>query len=281
VIGSNTLNSKIPLRFFTVTFLWSWFFWLAPSVLSKMRVPEINAVMSIIGHYLGIIAAFGPAIGAFISLRSTEGAGAIKKYIKSFLSLNFGWKVWASIFLVIGGSAFLAWIIPEFLGENRPPQYLQSISIFPLFFIIMVFLGGGQEEIGWRGYIVPYLENRFGLIIGSLIFGVIWAIWHIPLWFIPGTNQIYMNYFAFLLGCIGLSYFFSWVVEASGRRRLSGLVVHGAMNAFMALFPPINPGINTIQTRFWISQIMIFIVGIIVVSVRTVKNRPYIKKFSG
>ena len=73
----------------------------------------------------------------------------------------------------------------------------------------MVFAGGGQEEIGWRGYIMPRLENRFGLVYGSIILGIIWAVWHIPLWFMRGTNQIYMNFFAFMLGCIRLSFFFS------------------------------------------------------------------------
>lgn len=264
--------AKVPIRFFVITFLWSWFFWTAPSLFSKMGIPEISAVMSVIGSYLGIIAAFGPLAGAFISLRSMEGKGAVKKYLKSFLSFNFGWKVWVSIFLVIGGFSFLAWIIPEFFGASRPPQYLTNFYVFPLFFLLMVFLGGGQEEIGWRGYILHYLEKRYGLINGSLILGIIWAIWHIPLWFIPGTNQIYMNFFAFMLGCIGLSYFFSWVIEASGKRLLSGLVVHGAMNAFMALFPPIIRESNVIQVRFWLSQIMIFIIGVIVVIARTVKK---------
>ena len=57
----------------------------------------------------------------------------------------------------------------------------------------MVFLGGGQEEIGWRGYILPFLENKFGRWLGSGILGLIWAFWHLPLWFIPGTNQTYGN----------------------------------------------------------------------------------------
>ena len=53
----------------------------------------------------------------------------------------------------------------------------------------MIFLGGGQEELGWRGYILDRLEERLGPWLGNLVLAVIWAVWHVPLIFIPGTSQ--------------------------------------------------------------------------------------------
>ena len=231
------MENKIPVRFFVVTFIFSWLLWTVAIILSRGNSQDVIYTSSGIVMPLMFFGAFGPAVGAFVSLRSIEGKGAIKKYCKKFLSLNFGWKVWLFMVLILGGSYFISWIIPELFGEKRIPSFLPNLYVFPIYLLLMIFFGGGQEEIGCRGYILPYLEKKYGLIIGSLILGIVWAIWHIPLWFISGTSQAYMNFIAFAFMTIGYSYIFSWVREASGNRLLSGLIVHGMANGFVAIFP--------------------------------------------
>jgi len=266
------MEKKIPLRFFFITFLWSWGVEIPCVILVKTGImPEVSPLYSIMQMPIAFLAIMGPAIGAFVSLYSIEGKGAIKNHLKKFLSLNFGLKVWVSVFLISGISTFLSWIIPEFFGEARIPTMLQNIYLFPLFLLLNSFILGGQEEIGWRGYILPYLENRFGLIVGSLILGTVWAVWHIPLWFIPGTSQTYMNFFAFLLSSIGVSYFLSWVKETSGNRLLSCLFAHGTINSFAVLFPVFVTDNDSTQVRFWIFCILKFIIGIIIVIARVKK----------
>jgi len=267
---------KIPIRFFIVTFLWTWFFWIIPSFLNRLGLfPENNDLLSNLNLIFKIIGIFGPAIGALVSLYTLNGKNSIKIFFKSFLSLNFGWKVWLAIIPLLGFSFFIIWIIPELFGLERITSILPNFYIFPLYLFLMVIVGGGQEEIGWRGYILPILEKRFGLIIGSLILGTIWTIWHLPLFFIKGSYQEYMNFFAYLLLCIGLSYFFSWVIDASGNKLLSGVIAHGALNAFIDLFPFLIMENNSKQLRFWIYCIFMFIVGLIIVLIRSYKKRKY------
>jgi membrane protease YdiL (CAAX protease family) len=269
------MENKIPVRFFLITFLWSWLCWIPPIILNEIGIVSINNFKSSPIGVLIIFGAFGPAVGAFVSLYTIDGKGAIKRYLKSFLSLNFGWKAWLVIFLVTGLSPFIAWIVPELFGVTRFSPNLPSIYILPLYMLVIIFFGGGQEEIGWRGYILSFLEKRFGLIIGSLILGIIWAIWHIPLWFIPGANQIYMNFFGFVLMCIGGSFFYSWVIAASGKRLLSGIIVHGLANGFLEFFPLIIMDKDSKQPRFLIFCILVLIVGIITVMMRKYKTRKY------
>jgi len=263
-------KNRIPLRFFGITFLWSWLFMVPMAVFANFTDFNFNDLGTFIMPAI-IVAALGPSMGAFYSLRTIEGKGAIKQYLKSFFSLKFGWKVWVAIFLILGLSTFIAWISPEFWGESRLPMLLPNAYIFPIYWLMMVFFGGGQEEIGWRGYILPYLENKFGLFLGSLILGIVWAVWHLPLWFILGTSQSYMPFFAFMLLTIGYSFIFSWVIEASGKRLFSGLVVHGTANAFIPLFPPLIMAQNVNQTRWWIYCVIIFVIGNIIVIKRTRK----------
>ena len=267
------MENKIPLRFFGVTFLWAWLLWGIAIFIGHGSSQDFAYLSSKIAMPIMLLGAFGPAIGAFVSLRTIEGKGAIKNYCKKFLSLKFGWKVWVLMFMVLGCSYFVAWIIPEFFGNERIPSFLPNLYIFPIYLLINIFFGGGQEEIGWRGYILPYFEKKYGLIIGSLLLGVIWAIWHIPLWFIPGTTQMYMNFLAFTMMTIGYSYFFSWVREESGDRLLSGLIVHGMANGFAAIFPTLVMDENARQIRFWIYSVITLIIGIIIVLIRTCKSK--------
>ena len=269
------MENKFPIRFFILTFLWSWLFWGIAILIGSGNSQDFSEMITStsIEMPLMLIGACGPVFGAFISLRTINGKSAIKPFIKQFFSLKFGWKVWLTIFLVLGLSTFVAWIVPEFFGHNRISPYLPSVYIFPVYLLLMIFFGGGQEEIGWRGYILPFLEKRFGLIIGSLILGIVWAIWHLPLWFMPGSTQVFMNFFAFILTAIGYSYFFSWVINASGNRLFSGLIAHGTANAFIPLFPTLIMEHNVSQIRLWIYCSLIFTIGILFVIIRTVKSR--------
>ena len=270
------MENKIPVRFFLVAFLWSWLILVPIAALTRLGILEIDVNNLLIILPISFIGALGPAAGAFFSLYTINGKGAIKEYCKKFISLKFGWKAWVSMFAILGGAYFIAWIIPEFFGEDRIPAFI-PLYIFPIYILLMIFMGGGQEEIGWRGYILPFLEKKYGLLVGSLILGIIWAIWHIPLWFISGTTQTYMNFIAFTFMTIGYSYIFSWIREASGNRLLSGLVAHGLANGFAVIFPTLVMDENTKQIRFWIYTVIILIIGIIIVSIRTYKKRKLTK----
>jgi membrane protease YdiL (CAAX protease family) len=268
------MENKIPVRFFIVAFLWTWFFWIIPLVFTETGIFSVNndylSCLLTLFRGTGI---FGPVIGALVSLYTINGKDSVKKHLKSFLSLNFGWKVWLAIFLVLGLSNFIIWFVPGLFGTERTPSNVSGVYFFPLFFFFFTIFGGGQEEIGWRGYILPFLEKRYGLLIGSLILGTIWAIWHIPLFFTPGTNQTQMNFLAYLLLLIGLSWFFSWIIEASGSRLLSGLIAHGALNTFFEFFPLLSENANSKQIVFWIYCIFTFFVGALFVIIRTYKKK--------
>jgi membrane protease YdiL (CAAX protease family) len=265
------MENKIPIRFFVITFLWSWLCFGVIIVCCKLGI--ISGQNSIIGFLMTVIGAFGPAVGAFISLYTIEGKGSIKKYLKSFLSLNFGLKTWLAIFLILGIASFISWIVPEFFGEERLHPFSTNLLLFFPALLFMTFFGGGQEELGWRGYIMPYLEKRFGLLAGSIILGIVWAVWHIPMWFVPESGQINVPFLGFLIMTIGYSFIYSWIIEASGKRLLSGLIVHGTGNVFSSVFPNIIPGNGWLQPRHWIYCSLVLIIGIIIVVIRTNKLR--------
>jgi membrane protease YdiL (CAAX protease family) len=263
---------RFPFRFFIITFFWSWVLW-APLVLGSLKIitvsPNLLSIPTLPVIMLGV---FGPLAGALFGLHQEQGKGSSRKYLRSFLDFNLGWKAYIIPIIIFGGSTFFAWFIPELFGEKRLSMLLPSFWIFIPYLLIMILLGGGQEEFGWRGYALPLLEKKFGIWLANIILGIIWAVWHVPLWFITGTSQSYMNFGGFILLMVGYSFILSWIRRLSGNRPFSGLYVHGLFNAFIPLMPPLIMQKNVPQLRFWIWVTLTFLIGILITVFRDKKG---------
>lgn len=261
-------NVRFPFRFFLFTFIWSWICW-TPLVLGSLKIiPFSDKLLSILILPIIMLGVFGPLTGALYVLHQEQGKDSSKKYLQSFLDFRLGWKAYLFPIMIFSGSTFVAWFFPELLGEKRLPMLLPSIWLFIPYLFLMIFLGGGQEEFGWRAYALPILENKFGIWFANLTLGIIWAFWHVPLWFITGTSQIYMNFGGFILLMVGYSFILSWIRKISGNRPFSGLYVHGLFNAFIPFMPTFIMQKNVPQPRFWIWVSLTLLIGISITILR-------------
>ena len=267
-----TTDRSIPYQFFVVTFIWAWLFWLPLVLAGSGILPIGDDLLQALTIPVSILAAFGPAVGAFYCLRTQHGKGAIRQYLRGLMDFRLGLKAWLVPIVVFAGSAWLAWFLPELWGEPRLAMLLPSIWVFPPYILLMVFLGGGQEELGWRGYILDPMEERMGPWLGNLVLGVIWAVWHLPLFFIPNTSQTFMHFGGFILLTVGYSWFFSWIRHVSGKRTLAGLLAHGWANAFIPLFPTIVMVDGAAQPRFWIWVSLTFVIGFVTMLLRSLRQ---------
>jgi membrane protease YdiL (CAAX protease family) len=85
------------------------------------------------------------------------------------------------------------------------------------------------EELGWRGYALPLLAARLGLGRASLLLGIVWGIWHLPLFFVPGIDNYGQSFVIFALQVTAISVPMAWLYA-----RTSGslsLVMPGAVHA--------------------------------------------------
>jgi len=248
-------HPPFPYRFFLITLGWSWLIWI-PLILvggsSTWAIP------------ISMAAAFGPGVGAIVSMRTLEGKGTVNRYLKSLLDFRLGWRVWVLGPVLLTIVSVAAWFVPELFGQTRLESLLPSPWVLPVYFLIMVLLGGGQEELGWRGYVLDHLEARLGTWWGNLVLGLVWGIWHIPLFFISGLSQSYTPFAAFLLLTIGYSWLFAWARERSGKKPLSGMVMHGWANAIFPLFPALVMTAGASQIRYWLWASLILALGLAV-----------------
>jgi membrane protease YdiL (CAAX protease family) len=250
---------RFPLRFFIVTFAWTWLVW---SSLILMDLGIIPAFIKLRTALIDLGGA-GPAIGAMFSIRTLEGRRKLVSWLKSFLDFRWGWKAWIIPVIVFFSICFFAWLIPEFFGELRLPSKspISSLFLLPVFVVQMIVSGGG-EEFGWRGYILDPLEERLGSWGGNLVLAVAWGLWHLPLWFIQGTNQTYMNFGGFLLLVTGLSFTFRRFRIMAGKRPSASIWFHALSNSFSTLTPFLVLVVGAPQPRFWIFVLLNFTIGI-------------------
>ena len=98
------------------------------------------------------------------------------------------------------------------------------------------------EEIGWRGYALPRLSDRLGLAPASILLGMIWAVWHLPLFFFPAADKFGQSFPLYLLQVTALSVAMAWLYWRTGGSLLLVMLLHAAVNNTKDIVPSAVPG---------------------------------------
>ena len=176
--------------YFLVAFVFSWLFWIPQALVSMSLLPVPSAFADFLFSPFNP-AAFGPLVSAFSLTYVFERGRGVKNLLKRGADYKFRKKWLIPIFFLfplITGSALLLAVIS---GDALPElSALSNPLSFAVGFVYIFFLGGPfQEEWGWRGYALERLQTKWNALVSSLVLGVIWGAWHLPLFFISGTIQ--------------------------------------------------------------------------------------------
>jgi membrane protease YdiL (CAAX protease family) len=185
--------------FLIYTFSISWLFWLI--IIIANRVFDALWYGELLTWMPMLIGSLGPPIGAYMIYRQSDKSISLKSFIKLVFNRDIDKKAWLIFGLFTCWRFLMVWIA---FGIQEPISILYMFLNLPLFII-----GGGFEEIGWRGYLQPKLEKVTGYLVSVLIVGVIWSIWHLPLWLISGTVQSALPFTAYTILAIILSFSFT------------------------------------------------------------------------
>ncbi len=97
------------------------------------------------------------------------------------------------------------------------------------------------EELGWRGFALPRLEQRMRGIGAALLLGVIWGVWHLPAFLIPGLPQNSFPLWAFMVSIVSLAVLVVWIVNNAGGSVIVAILAHWTANRCEALDPVTAP----------------------------------------
>ena len=216
---------------------------------------------------------------AGIILAAVEGRkGGVRELLGRFLIWRVGiqWWAFALLFAIIPAVVAL-YLFNLFGGPAVDWSGLKSLSsVVPMIIMLTIFAGVG-EEFGWRGFAMPRLQARYNAVVSSLIIGLLWGIWHIPLFFIEGTAQSRLGLEAglitailvYVLFCMAWSIQYTLLFNHTKGSVLLAAVMHGAGNAWIGGYIDVYRGYYGGILAF---TAMSLIVSIIVVLMAGPKN---------
>lgn len=153
-----------------------------------------------------------------------------------------GW--WPVILVLQLAINVLAVVLSLPLGGDPAQLHLaQAFTTAPLAFLAwMLVFGPIPEELGWRGYGLDALRTRMSLLWASIVLGLIWALWHLPLVFVEGTFQRGLLAYppalaAYFLAFVPTSILMGWIYYRTNRSTLSAILFHFAGNAAGEMLP--------------------------------------------
>jgi membrane protease YdiL (CAAX protease family) len=217
--------------YYAIAIGWAWLLW-TPIVLGAdgLKVLPISPSLPI----LTCIATLGPTLGCLIAHRVETGNW------KAIRLLPVSKVRWAWVLL---GPALVLMctfvVFPAFISSGSPTQWRWHPSVLTGLWLPMFNynLSGGPlfEEPGWRGFLQPHLEQVMRPWVAAICVGVMWAVWHTPLFFVTWTSASPLS---FLLIEVGLAILFAFAFKSSGKAVVVVILMHAAFNASSQFIGP-------------------------------------------
>jgi uncharacterized protein len=226
------------ISYFVLAYALSWLVTL-PSVLAEWKV--------ITGDYtlpLALKQWIGPGLAGILMSRVTGEHARLRSSMRQW---RVGW-LWYLIILagppavILSGIALQPGLLANFHG------YTSRVLVSYPFYILAVLIGVGvPEELGWRGFALPRLQQRYGPLWGSLILGVLWVFWHLFFFLLPDHGggpgadygAVFTNFAIFGAMVLALNFIFTWVYNHTRGSVLIAALLHSAIDAPQLVWVPL------------------------------------------
>jgi membrane protease YdiL (CAAX protease family) len=140
----------------------------------------------------------------------------LKELFSGFIRVKVSW-VWYLAAAILLFGPFIAILIMNYFKGVAIFGSGMTASAFFTFFIYNFFSGPASEEMGWRGFALPRMLKKFNAITATMIQGVIWVIWHIPLVLVPDSSQSTTFWPVYITLILVINIILSWLwVNAKG-----------------------------------------------------------------
>lgn len=243
-----------PWTFFAFTFVWTWGFW-GIAILTKSSMETGTGLLSLL---LGVM---GPMVGGISFTYLTRDQAGRREYWKRVIDFRRITPLWGLLILLITPALHLLAAGVDLLGGGWGAAWGSAVTEFTadplsLFFsIIFASLIPFFEELGWSGYVLDRLQERHNAVVSALILGVLWSLWHLPMFFIPGSYQAGLGvgssaFWVFFIGIVPLSLVCSWVYINTNRSTLASILLHAMIN-FTGELILLSPRADDLYALLW------------------------------
>lgn len=240
------------LSFFVLAFLFSYGFGIIAAVLLVIVLPES------LQDHADVLAKFGPTFAGLYLAWKVSGSTGLRRLTASLFAfqVHIGWFAFALVlpFVVMGFSIvmYVLW------GGEIYPERLNLTVFYTVLLLIPVktFFGGGLgEELGWRGFALPQLQNHMSALQASLIIWVVWTVWHFPAFALDSDRTGEMPIYLFTIFVLSVTVLLTWVYNSTGGNLLIPVLFHASANASESLMEALVPVPNLLVVMQWFTLI--------------------------
>jgi CAAX protease family protein len=225
----SSLIQQHPLAsFFVFAYAISWLLWL-PLVVSGDDSPTG------LGFVLLLLGSLVPSSVAILLVAVLHGKAGVRKLLRRLLIWRVGVGWWVAVVLLSTLALGAVGLSVLFGGDS--PDVTATIPGAVVLFVFSIFPGSASgEEIGWRGFALPHLQAVRSALGASVVLGVVWGVWHLPL-YLTGADPRPLSLFGpwVVLAAAG-SVIYTWMYNGTGGSLLIVVLFHAASNLFLTVF---------------------------------------------
>lgn len=233
LVSKKNIVARYPLlSFFTIAIVTTWLLAL-PSLLFKLPFKPFQ-----------MAGAYGPLLSAVI-VSAAMGREELKSLFRRMTNFRFGlgWYL-----LAVFGYVLLYLLIAGLSGapllESLAEKWTLIFTLYLPTLFTSYLTNPVGEETGWTGFALPHLQKRFAPWLSAIILGIVWAVWHLPAYFVPSEMGAFnpVNFIFFVLISISVRIIWTWVTNNANGSGISGVLLHASSNAVsLALIPALLP----------------------------------------
>jgi hypothetical protein len=274
----STKTVKEAYVFLGLTLVFSYFVFWGP--LALFEIPTISFVSDVKGPSwaiaLFLVGGFVPSLLAIFLTWKKEGTAGLRHLGRRIVQVNIGWRWYLAAVLVVILATMGQLVIISLMGQ----AFDMTLFVAQLgSFLPLLILGPLSEEIGWRGYALGRLQTRWNALTSSLIVGLVWALWHLPLFMMVGTSyhESAIPFVGFLVGMMAVSVLFTWLHNNTAGSIWTAIFFHWLYTYSAQV---VASGVTRSVLYNWLGYVPYIIIAIIVVliwkpqTLRTNSNKP-------
>ena len=259
----NKKTVKEAYAFLGLTLAFSYFVFWGP--LALLKIPTISFVSDAKGPFwaiaLYLIGGFVPSLLAIFLTWKKERLPGLRILGQRIIQFRLGWRWYVFTFLIVSVGTAGQLTINKLLG-NTFNRYLFGAQLGS--FLPLLIIGPLSEEIGWRGYALERLQTRWNALTSSLIVGLVWALWHLPLFMMVGTSyhESGVPFISFLIILMASSILYTWLYNNTQQSLWSAILLHWLYTYAAQV---LSSGVTRSPLYYWLEYLPYVVMAFVVV----------------
>ncbi|WP_238947960.1 type II CAAX endopeptidase family protein [Clostridium sp. YIM B02569] len=251
------VNEHKKVVYLMSTFFLTWIFWILSFTSNSL---SLNAIFRTVGSLM-------PSLMAVIFTNYFYGRIALRKFLKKLTI----WKVNPLFYVFILFYSISSFYVPSFICLIAGADYKihiknqifsfnldNPLSLVACLLVILILGGPLGEELGWRGFVLPILQEKYSQLLSGVIVGVIWTCWHIPMFLFHIEG--YDNFIVYLLQTISLSIIYTWIYNHVKGSLLIPVLYHCIDDFIPSIcFPEFLNYFNMYSVIYWAIQLIVLL----------------------